>query len=315
MAWLILAMTVLCAANAIAQAQDAMPEWQKKAGGTMEFEVASVKQNKGDKTRPDVNFPLGPGDVYEPVGGLFHATNLPAIVYINFAYKVSANQGEALMKQLPEWVRTDRFDIEAHAEGTPTKDQMRLMMQALLKERFGFTVHYEMREAPVLALRVAKPGEFGTQLRPHPTNAVCTNQFPEDQAGHIAPPQGPQADTGRFPAVCGGIVGMPPTTPGTVAMGARNITMKLFADSISGIGQLGRPVLDGTGLAGTYDFWLEWTPPSSSPTPQESSASPPDNAGPSFIEALKEQLGLKLESQKGQVEEIIVEHIDHPSPN
>jgi bla regulator protein BlaR1 len=294
-----------------------MPEWQMKAGGTMEFDVASVKHNKDDTPAPDTNFPLGRGDLYEPVGGLFRATDQPALVYIEFAYKVSGNQAMDLEKQLPNWVRTDRFDVEAHADGAPTKDQMRLMMQALLKDRFGFAMHYETREAPVLALEMAKPGKLGPNLRPHPANEACPNQFPVDDAGHMIQ-LALQALDGvrdvRFPSVCGGIVGMPPTTPRMIAAGGSNITMKLLADTMSSVPELGRPVVDKTGLTGMFDFRLEWAPPMTAPPPAGVNM-PADDAGPSFIQALREQLGLRLGSDKAPVEQIVVDHIDWPTPN
>jgi uncharacterized protein (TIGR03435 family) len=311
-AWL--ASCALAARAAAAQQQQTqvtVPEWQQKAGGAMEFDVASVRQNKGDNPRPDMNFPMGPGDVYGSAGGLLRATDLPLLVYIGFAYKVNGNLGLTLEKQLPEWALSDRFDIEAHADGKPTKDQMRLMMQALLKERFGFAMHYEMRDMPVYALEIAKPEKFGPQLRPHPADVVCANQFPVNQAGRIE--MNTNAD--GFPAVCGGIVGVPSKTPGTFALGASNITMKLLAEFIPDAGQLGRPVLDQTGLKGTYDFWLEFAPEQMTVSTSPGVNTSVDSAGPSLIEALKEQLGLKLESQKGQVEEIVVDHIDHPTAN
>jgi uncharacterized protein (TIGR03435 family) len=297
------------------RAQDMMPDWQKKAGGAMEFEVASVRQSNGDGQRPDANFPLGPGDVYEPVGGLFHATDLPLTAFIGFAYKVSGNQGDELDKQLPEWTKTDRFDIEAHADGQPTKDQMRLMMQALLKERFGFAIHYEMRESAVYAMELAKPGKLGPQLRAHPASMACANQFPVNEKGHAEYYKGLPTDADGYPTVCEAIVGISPKMQGTLTAGASNVVLKRLADFIADAGHLGRPVVDQTGLTGTYDFKLEWTPDNLSVTTPSGTNVTADNAGPPLVEALKEQLGLKLESQKGQVGEMVVDHIDHLSPN
>jgi len=91
----------------------------------IEFDVASVKQNKSDD-RANSNFPLGRGDVYVPNGGNFIATDLPLIVYINFAYKVGANQIQAIQKQLPGWVMTEKYDIVAKTDNhDATKDEMR----------------------------------------------------------------------------------------------------------------------------------------------------------------------------------------------
>jgi hypothetical protein len=77
------------------------PDWQAAAGGKMAFDVASVKRNTSASPRGmGSNFPLGPGDVYVPNGGVFRATNLPLVDYIAFAYKVPENQGESLLSQL-----------------------------------------------------------------------------------------------------------------------------------------------------------------------------------------------------------------------
>src|ERR1700677_2389672 len=91
------------------------------AAGQPEFEVASVKPNKSDAP-PSSNNPLGPGNVYSPYGGFFRATNFPLYAYILFAYKIMGNQEQFLRSQMPGWVVTDRFDIEARAEGDPDKD-------------------------------------------------------------------------------------------------------------------------------------------------------------------------------------------------
>ena len=100
----------------------------------MEFDVASVKQNKSDGASIS-NFPLGPGAVYVPNGGLFSATGFPLATYIAFAYKLTGNDAQSLPSQLPGWATTDRFDIQARVQGNPSKDQMRLMMRSLLGDR------------------------------------------------------------------------------------------------------------------------------------------------------------------------------------
>ncbi len=86
----------------------------------MEFDVASVKQNKSDSPS-NSNFPLGPGAVYVPNGGFFSATGFPLVTYIAFAYKLMANDIQSLLSELPPWAATDRFDIQARAHGDPSK--------------------------------------------------------------------------------------------------------------------------------------------------------------------------------------------------
>jgi uncharacterized protein (TIGR03435 family) len=84
--------------------------------------------------------------------------------------------------------------------------------------------------------------------------------------------------------------------------------MEFIANSLSAMGQLERPVIDRTGLSGNFDFALEWVP-------ERGPDLEPDASGPTFLEALKEQLEIKLESQKGPAEVIIFDHVEHPSEN
>ncbi len=91
-------------------------------------------QTRHGAVRPP-NFPLDAGDAFRPVGGHFSA-DFPLLTYISFAYKIPLSENQ----HWPDWVH-DRFDIQAEADGKPTKDQMRLMMQSLLAERFQLKVH------------------------------------------------------------------------------------------------------------------------------------------------------------------------------
>lgn len=93
--------------------------------------------------------------------------------------------------------------------------------------------------------------------------------------------------------------------------GASNVTMTFIANQLSIMGQLGRPVLDQTGLSGDFDFTLEWSP--EPPNPQTVAAEPPP--GPTFKEAVGEQLGLKLVSQIGPADFLIVGHVERPTGN
>lgn len=205
----------------------------------LEFDVASVKQNKSDDP-PNANFPLG------------------------------------------RWAMTDRFDIQARAQGNPTKDQMRLMMRSLLADRFKLAIHYDTRDAPALAMVLVKPDKLTT--------------------------------ANGLPTLCGGIFGMPSSVPGRVRAAARNVGLGLIATSMTVAADLGRPVVDRTGRSGTFDFSLEWAPASNAPkAPAEDLST--DESGPGFEQALKEQLGLKLESTKAPLEVFMVDHLERPSEN
>lgn len=306
--------SALCLAQLAAQSpnlpQD--PYWQTAAGGKMAFDVVTVKQNK---TAPAFasgsNFPLGPGDVYVPNGGMFRASNYPLITYIIFAYKLTGNQEQSLLSQLPKWAVTDRFDIQGKAQGNPSKDQMRLMMQALLADRFHLAVRYETRQVPVLAVILEQPATLGPLLQKHPDGSPCatTPAFPSPA------PTAPAVllDT-RFPAPCGGIVPMTPSAPGRSRWGARNVPMKLIATSMGDGEGVDRPTLDKTDLTEMYDFAIEYTP-------QLTPSSPPganshrDLTGPTFLQALRDQLGLRLEPQMGPMDFLMISSVEEPSTN
>jgi uncharacterized protein (TIGR03435 family) len=295
--------------NASTAGPAAAPEWEAAAGGKMAFESASMRQNK---TAPPnavfFNFPIGPGDVYAPTGGFFRASNLPLANYIFFAYKIAPNQQDLLLSQLAKWAATDRFDIQARASGNPTKDQMRLMVQALLADRFRLAAHHETRQVPVFALLVDQPGKLGPLLQKHPEDSACSNtSFPPSP-----PPAAPaQALDSRFPATCGGEVPMVPSAPGRVRGGARNVSMEIVAGSLTD-GGVDLPIVDKTGLTGKYDFAIEFAP--QSPSSARGNFRP-DPTAPTFTQALREQLGLKIESQMMAMDFLVIDYIEAPSPN
>jgi uncharacterized protein (TIGR03435 family) len=218
-----------------------------------------------------------------------------------------------LETHVPKWVTTDRFDIEARSENADaTKDQMRMMMRSLLKDRFGFVAHSETQQLPVFALVVAKPGKLGPTLRPHKEDdPVCGSTDPVEPTGGTS--KMPVSDDG-FPAICGSItyvMAKDPSGGRFFAKGARNVTMDVITSSLLGMGYTGldRPVLNKTGLNGTYDFRLD-VEISRIPTPDYR----PD-ASEWFVEELRDQLGLKLEKQTGPVDVLVVDKVEQPSEN
>jgi len=272
------------------------------------FDVASVKPSQPG-VQPKSNFPLGPGDVYVQNGGLFSANNLPLVTYIFFAYKFIGNQAQFLLPQLPDWTKTEQFDIQARAEGNPGKDQMRIMMRALLADRFKLAIHNETREVPVFAFVLVKPGKTGPQLKLHSEGVPCPTELTPASAKASVGTVG-----GGFPALCNGIFQMPSTVPGRTRAAARNVTVAFIADSL-GIGaNLGRPMIDKTGLTGTVDFSLDWTPENRNPVPPGTEA-PVDPNALSLQEALREQLGIKLQADKASASILVLDHVEHPSAN
>lgn len=288
-------------------------DWQATAGGKMAFESASLAQNLTEfPGRVFFNLPIGPGDVYTPTGGLFRVRNLPLANLIIFAYKITPNQEQFLISQLPQWAITYRYDVDAKAEGNPTKDQMRLMVQSLLADRFKLAIHYESRQIPILAVVQVDSGQFGPLLQRHPEDSPCPTSTAAPSPSPEAQPQTVSIDT-RFPRICGGIVGMPPSAPDRVRSGARNVPMDLIVNSIEpeDTGS-DRPVVNQTGLTGGFDFAIEFVPGRPAPAEPSSGSKP---TGPTFLEALKEQLGLKLVPQTGSLEVPVIDFIQELLPN
>ena len=278
----------------------------------MEFDVASVKRDTAAPSQQTVstNIPLGPMDMYSPTGGLLSAKNFPVLQYMIFAYKVTPGQYQAVLSQLPKWAASDRYDIEARAQGNPTKDQFRLMMQALLADRFKLAIHYETKEASILALVLDKPGKMGAGLQLHPIDSPCSTAPPPISAN---PNAAPPTVAGGFPESCGSLAGW--IVGGRLRIGGRNIPMQMAASAfVNPTFGVDRPVIDKTGISGTVDFVMEFTPTFNGPLPPGSTFQP-DPDGPTFMGALKQQLGLKLESQTGPVDTLVIDHIEQPSEN
>jgi uncharacterized protein (TIGR03435 family) len=285
-----------------------------QAAPRLEFDVASVKQNVNPDAKPFSNFPLGPGAMYSPNGGVFSARKQPALVYIMFAYKLSNHELLALSKQLPSWAREEQYDIEAKTDNhSATKDEMRLMMQSLLADRFKLVLHTATEQVPVYALVFARPGALGPKLRPHPADdASCSSEPPVPEADAAPAAKSSGTVAGGFPLICGGQAILPPSAPGRIASGYRNVPLSLIAQQMTLLGGLDRPVVDQTGLAGLFDFAIEFSPeapPGATPSPEV------DTSGPSFRRALLEQTGLKLVAEKASVATVVVEHIERPTAN
>jgi bla regulator protein blaR1 len=291
------------AVAALAQSPDA-PDWQIAAGGSNAFDAASVKPFAMKSFPRPPSFPLDDGNAKPPGGRLYVV--LPILTFIGFAWKLNISENAAIIAQLPGWAKDEIYEIEARAGGNPTKDQMRLMMQSLLADRFKLAVHFETREAPVFALTLVKPGQTGPNLRPHSEGPPC----PDSYTTPVFPPPAPTA-TDVFPANCDTI-----EMKGNgvrALMGGRNLTMSRIAEVVyseaSRAGEVDRPVMDRSGLTGTFDFTFETTPIFPVANPQ------PDQPPTSTLAAIRRELGLKLERSRGPIRTLIIDHIEKPSEN
>jgi uncharacterized protein (TIGR03435 family) len=285
-----------------------VPAWQTDAGGHAEFDVTSIHRSEpGAFLKP--NMVLNSEDTPVPPSGLFVA-DFPLQIFIEFAWKItpSHEQEDAMLAHLPRWVATDHFVIRAQFTGNPTKDQVRLMMQSLLADRFKLATHFEERDVPVFALVLDRQGKVGPRIRPHSEGPSCSKTLavPADRTS-------PSVFPGGFLSHCGGVQALDGPNH-TMLVGARNLTLDHLAGYLSDFDDPGRPIVDQTGLSGAWDFSLNWLPERGGSSP----AGPiefPDADGPSLFEALQEQLGLKLKPTKASIPVLVIDHVEQPSPN
>jgi uncharacterized protein (TIGR03435 family) len=299
--WTILLVVIAVVSGATLNlfAQQATPP----VGPSPKFEVASVRPNmSGDNKMSSQILP----------GGRYNAINIPPRLLIMNSYSLQPQQ----LVGAPEWISSERFDIvaKAHEEFGPPASRgepspLQLMIRALLEERFKLKVRREPREVPIYSLVLARAdGKLGPELQPSTTD--CEAIRAARRKG--GPPPAPQKP-GERPQ-CGARVGF-----GELIAGGQPLLELVSLLS----GTVGRSVVDRTGLTGRYDMHLKWTPDQ---LPQRPAGTPPgdpvrvngveiDPNGPSIFTALQEQLGLKLESERGTVEALVIEHIERPTPD
>jgi uncharacterized protein (TIGR03435 family) len=245
------------------------------------FEAASIRRNVSGETR--VRFETPPGRL--------NAINVPLRFVIRQAYRVP----EARIISGPGWIDSDRFDIVATATGA-SADATREMLRTLLKEQFGLSVHAESREMPVYVLSLARTdGTLGPNLRRSTTD--CTGRGSTIVAGRVQ---------------CGILVSQGPAS-GSLRGGGATIDnfVRLLGDFLD------RPLNDGTDLVGSFDLELQFSAERSAtpgaPAPGGlPTASSPDEV-PSVFTALREQLGLKLDAQRGRADVWVIDAVSEPA--
>jgi uncharacterized protein (TIGR03435 family) len=292
------------------------------------FEVASIRPAKPNARGSRLWLPPG----------RFTANNVTTKMLIEFAYNYK-RPGIALKDDqilgAPKWISSDRFDIDAKVEDLLVEqeekkllfnqwaDQIRLMVQAMLADRFKLKVSQETKELPIYVLVIAKHGPKLTKSTVQPPGPL----------GARPPGSGPRR--GPMIRISNGEL---------TAVGVLGSDLASAISDLPGIG--GRKVVDQTGLQGRYDFTLKWTPErgrmfggpgpggpagaggavtagQGAPSPagaggaQSAAGTPvaPDSSGPSIFTAVQQQLGLRLKPEKGPVEVLVIDHIEPPTPN
>jgi uncharacterized protein (TIGR03435 family) len=253
-----------------------------------EFEVASVKPNTSGTNMVNIR---------PPAGGRFTATNARLKMLIAIAYNVKNFE----IFGGPAWINSDGYDVTAKAaDSSIVLEQLRPLLQALLEDRFRLAVHRETKEVSLYALTIAKGGP----KLPEAKEGGCFPILPDK-------PPPPPLPGQPVPVMCGGFL----RTPNLLQAG--KVGMRELSGVLSDL--VGRPVVDKTGFTGTFDVKLEFSPEGTAlgaggfgPPPD---AGNPDNSHPSIFTALQEQLGLKLESQKGPDDILVIDHAEKASEN
>lgn len=250
-----------------AQAQTNASASQATKLPALEFEVAAIKPHASSES-------MNGGWRFTPDS--FSASNLTLKALIFNAYNL---KNDSQLRGLPKWGRTDEWDVDAKIGGESLQElqkldrqqsyeEKRMMLRKLLAARFGLKIHRQTRDLPIYELTIAKGG------------CKMTAAATSEKEGWWS------SGSGRFHG--------------------RDVGADALAYSLSSSAEVGRLVVDKTGLTGKYDITLKWTPEGKQETA---------DSGPSLFTALQEQLGLKLVSAKGPVDTIVVDHVEKPSPN
>jgi uncharacterized protein (TIGR03435 family) len=278
------AVAILVAMSALAGAAQAQAP--AASGGPPTFEVASVKRNLSGER----------GQSGRSGTGAVTMTNMRVRALLVTAYGIRPER----IIGAPSWIDEDRFDIAARAsEGTPD-NQLSLMLRTLLADRFRLAVHTETQDQPVYALVTLRAGAtLGPNLKP---STECDTRGVFAGGGTLPGGSGSASSTSR--RACGVITGSDGRR-GSVTGGARTIDVMVRALQ----GLVDRPVVNRTGLAGTYDFDLYFA---AAPLAADAATG---SELPSIFTAVQEQLGLRLEAARGAVEFLAVDRIEHPTPD
>jgi uncharacterized protein (TIGR03435 family) len=268
-----------------------------RADDLTRFEVASVRLSPQPQGLPPGAVPApkvqgGPGTA-DPGQITYKDIQLSALILRAYGVRYDQVSG-------PGWPYTQRFDILAKVPAGATAEQLNLMLQNLLLERFNLQLHHESRILPVYELTAAKNG-------PKLKESAKTEPAEIPKGTRIGAP-----DDNGFPVLplgYSGVVGLP--SNGHMRMTGQRVAIS----KMTGLLMLDHPVVDHTGLTGEYDFNLDFAMATSRNDPAAPGADAPD-APPGVFAAVEDQLGLKLEPKKLPFDVLVVDHIDkEPTAN
>jgi uncharacterized protein (TIGR03435 family) len=253
--------------------------------GQSSFAVVSIRETPGCEARS-----IDPNPVPSPGHVRIECATVERLIrdaYIVYADGRNPTPSQIELTGGPDWIKSDRFDVEAKAEGpAPLPQMLGPMMQRLLEQRFGLRLHHESKELPVYVLSLAKGG---AKLKP----SDCTARDPDHPLALPAIVPGKP-----LPRICGNTRIRRGATSDT--FDGDGLTTAEFLFFLGG--QLGRKTIDRTGMSGRYDFHLEFLPEG-------------DGGVGAAIAASIPQLGLKLSAERGTAEYIAVDSVEKPTGN
>jgi uncharacterized protein (TIGR03435 family) len=252
------------------------------------FDAASVRENLSGKSNSVIS---------TASNTRLEIINVPLRFIVLYAYKLQDHE----LAGTPQWARERNFDVKAiYPQEHPTDEQIRVMLQSLLKERFGLVTHHESKQVSGFLLESARSDKpLGPQLRE--VDDVCPasgEQKPDSDQGREALPKGSQKETVQRPR-CAIIA----TRSSLRGEGAR---MKELASTLQSM--VGRPVFDRTGLTGRYHMAMTWTP-----TDLTSGVDSSNDDRETLFSALPHQLGLKLATTREYVDVLVIDHLQRPT--
>ncbi len=274
-----------------------------------QFEVATVKPASEEQLTAAIRAGQRPHFGITVEKGRAEFSYQPLIALIEFAYGVPPWQLTG-----PDMLKTERFDILAKLPAGATDEQAPLMLQALLAERFGLKLHREKKELQIYALVVGKNGLNPKKMKPATTDEIPPEPMPGDVTqstpfGKMTRREIPGKGMVAF------LPGMGTLKAGPAAGGAAqhiemsNLTTLRFVQLLSSEGD--RLVVDNTNLKGSYEASFDISMDAPPPPPGGGNGGPMLEAPrPNPMLQVVEQLGLKLEPRKDQVEMIVIDHIE-----
>jgi len=276
------------------------------------FEVASVKPSN-----PNPTGPLGGTPFVLPALGRLTAQNVTLRMLVMAAYQKQPFE----IVGGPEWQNADKFDINAKAaEASPTTDQMLGMLQTLLADRFKLKLHTDTREVPIYALVLARSDrKFGAKLKASADDCPDFKVQQQQQLEAIAKGglQGLAAQAMKPGETRPCAFGTYPAGPGLIGVKASGQALSTLALVLTQLA--GRPVVDKTGLTGLYDFEMTIDLQTLARIYAELGVNmplPPGlPEGPSLMTLLQEDLGLRLDSQRGPGNVLVIDSAERPQPD